>query len=598
MTAAPTFRDAVRERLGVDPGVIVADGRVHRFPTRPSGRDDAGWYVLHDDNLPIGVFGCWRSQMSETWTARGQSALSVAEREAYRQRLASLAAVRKEELARVRRESATRAAAIWSESAAAGGDHAYLRTKHVAAFGIRQSRDSVVVPIRINGEIASLQFIGPDGAKKFLSGGAIAGGYHSIGKPDGVVVVCEGYATGATIHQATGHAVAVAFNAGNLKTVAVALRSKFPAARIVIAADDDVGTEGNPGIASAHAAAVAVAGVLAVPPFDRQQREHGSDWNDFATLRGSDAVSAAFAALLAEQPLKGISGPVVLDAEELVERQFPPRDMILSPWLPERGLTMIVAARGVGKTWVGLNIAVAVATGGSYLGWQAKAERRVLYVDGEMPASALQERFLNILAGTERTMSPESFRLIAADLQDRGIPSLATAEGQAFLDLDSRAADLIILDNIATLAGTGDENVSDSWRPVQEWALRQRAAGRSVLFIHHAGKSGGQRGTSAREDVLDSVVNLKRPPDYEASEGARFEVHYTKARGFHGIDAEPFEARFDGEVWTMGPIQAGDDNEALIGMKKSGMSVREIAERTGIAKSTVSRRLRGIDDDD
>ena len=195
-------------------------------------------------------------------------------------------------------------------------------------------------------------------------------------------------------------------------------------------------------------------------------------------------------------------------------------------------------------------------------------------------------------------MSPENFRLLAADLQEQGIPSLASAEGRAFLDHEARAADLIILDNIATLCGTGDENVSDSWRPVQEWALRQRSAGRSVLFVHHAGKNGGQRGTSAREDVLDSVVNLTRPFDYEASQGARFEVHYGKSRGFFGSDAEPFEARFDGTAWATMPVQRGDDGEALKAMQKAGMSVRDIAERTGLSKSSVARRIKEAGDDE
>lgn len=597
MTAVSIFRNVVRERLGVDPGVIVGDGRVHRFSTKPSGGDDAGWYALHDDNVAVGVFGCWRSGMSETWAARDRSSFTTVEREAYRQRIASLAAARDEERARVRGDAAARAVEIWSKAVPAANDHPYLKAKQVDAHGVRLSGDSLVVPVRINRELASLQFIGPDGTKKFLSGGAIVGGYHSLGRPDGVVVVCEGYATGATIHETTGHAVAVAFNAGNLKAVATAMRAKLPAVRIVIAVDDDVGTENNPGLAAARAAADSVGATLAVPPFDRQQGEEGSDWNDFAALRGSGAASAALDAALAAEANRGPKRPVVLDAQDLLEREFPPRGYLLFPILPERGLAMIVAARGIGKTWVGLNLAVAVGSGGQFLGWTAPKPRRVVYVDGEMPATVLQDRFVSIMEALDGNMPPENFQLIAADLQERGIPSIATPEGQAFLDFEVRAADLVILDNIATLCGTGDENVSDAWRPVQEWALRQRAAGRSVLFIHHAGKNGGQRGTSAREDVLDTVINLSRPYDYDTSQGARFEVHYPKARGFYGPDAEPFEARFADGVWTTGPIQKGEDVEALKAMKREGMSVRDIATRTGLSKSAVDRKLREVDDD-
>src|ERR1700704_5475076 len=81
-----------------------------------------------------------------------------------------------------------------------------------------------------------------------------------------------------------------------------------------------------------------------------------------------------------------------------------------------------------------------------------------------------------------------------------------------------------------------------SWLPVQSWALRHRRLGRAVAMLHHAGKGGGQRGTSRREDVLDTVVSLRRPSDYSPDQGARFEVHFEKARGFHGQAAQPFEA--------------------------------------------------------
>jgi putative DNA primase/helicase len=135
------------------------------------------------------------------------------------------------------------------------------------------------------------------------------------------------------------------------------------------------------------------------------------------------------------------------------------------------------------------------------------------------------------------------------------------------------------------------ENEADSWLPVQEWALSLRRASKSVLFIHHAGKSGGQRGTSKKEDILDTVLNLRKPPDYSPQDGARFEIHFEKNRGFMGDDAEPFEAKLVGEQWEINPIKCGDDIEALKTMKASGMTIRDISERTGIPRSTVARRL-------
>ena len=283
--------------------------------------------------------------------------------------------------------------------------------------------------------------------------------------------------------------------------------------------------------------------------------------------------------------------PFVINAQTLTEYDFPPRRNILSPWLPERGIAMLVAARGIGKTWVALNVGLAAANGSAFLGWTAPTKKRVLYIDGEMPAIALQERFRKILSATQQAIAPEDFHLIAADLQERGIPSLATREGQAFVSDACEATDLIIVDNIATVCGTGGENDSDAWRPVQDWALRQRSAGRSVLFVHHASKNGGQRGTSAREDVLDSVISLRHPFDYDPQQGARFEVFYTKSRGFYGVDAEPFEARLIGDEWVTGPLQGGKDQDSLQAMQAAGLSVRAIAERSGLSKSSVARRL-------
>jgi putative DNA primase/helicase len=120
----------------------------------------------------------------------------------------------------------------------------------------------------INHVIHSLQFIAPDGTKRFLSNGRTQGCYFSLGRPEETICICEGFASGATIREATGHAVAVAFSAGNLKSVALALRMKFPKAKIILCADNDRYTEGNPGVTKAREAALAVRGNLAVPRFD------------------------------------------------------------------------------------------------------------------------------------------------------------------------------------------------------------------------------------------------------------------------------------------------------------------------------------------
>jgi Mrp family chromosome partitioning ATPase len=286
-------------------------------------------------------------------------------------------------------------------------------------------------------------------------------------------------------------------------------------------------------------------------------------------------------------------GLKALNGAELLKAEFPPRSLMLAPWLPEKGLAMIFAPRGVGKTWVALNIAHAIASGGDFLRWRAQRPRRVLYIDGEMPAVTLQERYGTIVVASKTNVPAENFRLVAADIQPDGLPDLADAEAQRFYDSAIADADLVIVDNLSTIARGLRENEADSFGPVQSWMLAQRAAGRSVLAVHHAGKGGGQRGTSRKEDTLDSVISLARPPGYLANEGARFEVRFTKSRGFYGKDAEPFEARFARGAWSTSEIVADDSYSALTGLRAEGLSIRQIAERSGLSKSSVERRLKG-----
>jgi AAA domain len=283
----------------------------------------------------------------------------------------------------------------------------------------------------------------------------------------------------------------------------------------------------------------------------------------------------------------------VLNGGQLLTAEFPPRSLMLAPWLPDRGLAMIFAPRGVGKTWIALSVAHAIASGGEFLRWRAPRPRRVLCIDGEMPAVTLQERYATVVGASATDAPAENLRLVAADFQPDGLPDFADTEAQRFYDDAIADAELIIVDNLSTIARGLRENEADSFGPVQTWLLAQRAAGRSVLVIHHAGKGGGQRGTSRKEDALDTVISLSRPPGYVASEGARFEVRFTKSRGFWGDDAEPFEARFVDGAWSTSEIVADDSDAALAALRAEGLSLRQIAERSGLSKSAVERRLKG-----
>lgn len=285
-------------------------------------------------------------------------------------------------------------------------------------------------------------------------------------------------------------------------------------------------------------------------------------------------------------------------AAEFLAFTFPPREYVLEPVIPSQGLTLVYAPRGTGKTHVSLGAGYAVASGGQFLRWKAPKPRKTLFVDGEMPGVTLQERLASLAANSEQEPpEPGNLRIITPDLQNKPLSDLATAEGQAAIEEHLDGVEFLVLDNISTLCRTGKENESESWLPVQEWLLKLRRRGISVLLIHHAGKGGQQRGTSRREDVLDTVIALRRPGDYEPSQGARFEVHFEKSRGVHGDAVKPFEARLEqiGEriVWSTKDVEESR-TEQVARLLSDGVPQKEIAELLGIAKGTVSKHAKRV----
>ena len=294
------FQAAIAATGLTPPEAIHADGLLHRYSATGKRGDTSAWYVLHLDGLAAGVFGCWRAGLTSTWCSKPVDALSEAECSAHRERIKAMQRQRDAEEKQRQQSEADKARTRWL-AADTRCNHPYLARKGVQAHGIRQDGNTLLVPLRDTaGVLHSLQTITQDGDKRFK--GRMRGCYHPMGRPQGMLVVAEGYATAASIHEATSHAVACAFNAGNLLPVAAALRAKYPALLLVLAADDDHRTEGNPGLAAATAAALAVGGFVVRPQFPADRPPRATDFNDLAALAGLGAVRACFAELLEAMP--------------------------------------------------------------------------------------------------------------------------------------------------------------------------------------------------------------------------------------------------------------------------------------------------------
>lgn len=296
---ADQFAQAIEAAELVPPDAIHADGQLHRFSATGRKTDKAAWYVLHADGVPAGVFGCWRSGLTETWSSKPQTEQTAQERAELRQRVQQAKAQRDQEQAQRQQAAQQTARARW-EAATPTRWHQYTRDKGVQPHGLRAEPDcTLLVPMRDeSGVLHSLQAIAPDGTKRFLAGGRVRGCFHLVGVPAVALVVCEGMATAHSIHECVGLAVAAAFSAGNLEPVARALRRKYPALPILLAADDDHTTEGNPGLTAARAAALAVGGAVVLPQFPADRPRGATDFNDLFSLAGADAVRACFAEVL------------------------------------------------------------------------------------------------------------------------------------------------------------------------------------------------------------------------------------------------------------------------------------------------------------
>jgi hypothetical protein len=278
------------------------------------------------------------------------------------------------------------------------------------------------------------------------------------------------------------------------------------------------------------------------------------------------------------------STPSILSASELLAADLAPRRDLLAPLLSAGSAALVYGPGGIGKSFFALSLAWAVASGGRFLGWQSLRPHRVLYVDGEMGVAAVRERLA--LLGPP----PSGLAIMAHDLGN-GLLDLSEDAGIERLMATWNNPELVVLDTLASLVGvrSGD---AERWARVQRFLLHQRRRRRSVLLVHHANKRGAMRGSTRREDLLDLVIALRRPDGGPPAGGARFEIHFDKAR-HAGVPLVPILAALETDaagraVWRWGPADGGR-LERAVALLDRGLTGQEAADALGISRTSLFR---------
>lgn len=283
------IRRAMSE-VGINPPESIRiDGEIHRFDVDRRG-DQAGWYCFFAGAFVAGTFGNWKTGESHKWIARNVNALSSDRLAEYQQSIAQDKYYREQKRKQAQKQIALEAQAIWAGCNQPPESHPYLKRKGIKPHTLKIAGDLLVVPIFFEDQIVSLQYIASTGRKKFLKGGRIKGAYSLIGdvKSAPVILICEGYSTGATLYEELGVPVYCALCANNLKEVAKTVRAKYPESELVIAGDNDHATEGNPGLKYARDAAIATHAKCVIPDFSGiDASEKDTDFNDRRRLAGS-----------------------------------------------------------------------------------------------------------------------------------------------------------------------------------------------------------------------------------------------------------------------------------------------------------------------
>jgi len=495
-TPEDQFLDDIIAAGLIPPNGIIFDGQLRRFVCAEGAKGKQnGWYIAYDGRIKAGAFGDWRTDFKQTWREDIGRQLDMSEGIEFQRQMKEAKAKAEAERKAKQEEAAETAQSIWDRSTPAPEDHPYLVKKGVKPHGIRLDGMRLVIPIRdADKVITSLQHIDMDGNKRFLKGGAVAGGRFIFNGGSNTVYLAEGFATGASIYEATGSMVVVAFSANQLAPVAESIRSQYPSSTLVIVADnDEAGAK-----AAQEAANAARAHVVTIPT-------PGMDANDYAQS-GEDLVEL-LAPKKPESKLK--------DLDDLIGQESKV-SWLIKNYMVDYGLSMIFGPSQAGKTFAVIDLALRMATGKTdWFGFKLNKRAKILYLAGEgQHGIRNRAKAWALHHGISSFEGYVKIFDVPVDINGDGMMELI-----ANIDASGFSPDLIIADTLNRYF-SGNENSSDDTREFMNACTHiENQYSTAMMVIHHTGVSDEaqhrNRGSSAWGAGLECNINVSRDKDGE-----------------------------------------------------------------------------------
>lgn len=507
------FRAAMKS-AGIDYGGEIQTGKLTRF-NAVGERNQASWYVLYLDGvIPAGKFGCHRRDISVDYKYQNGSGekLSKEEWSAAAKKIKDAEIAKKTDAEQRLTEAKAATFRLLSAAKVPVQEHDYLKRKRVGIYGeVRQDEEGcLLLPLRdIDGTLFSMQFIAPDKRfgwndnrrdKDFIPGGRIKGCFYTVSDlTEGPLVICEGYATGASIYEATGYATVCAMFCGNLLDVAKEFRTRYPQRPIIVGADNDRNTKGNPGRTKAEEACKSINGALACPSFAAVDDPKATDFNDFKSRYGTDKtaeiINVALQGLYSAVGNKGL--PPLDNASGMMADatiQLPPE---IIKGLLHQGLKGVLGSNSKArKSWLLLDLAISVATGTNFWRWET-VKGRVLYINFEIPRPFIRSRIAAVVrakgVSAPDTLDIWTLRGFAGPLEKLLPEIMKQVKIGKYI--------LIVIDPIYKTLGDRDENaagdVANLCNEIEKLAVESGAA---VIYGAHFSK-----GNQAAKEAIDRI---------------------------------------------------------------------------------------------